>query len=320
MQRCEVDPPPFFHSAAFGTICGLVAAVGYTACNVCLRAVKDVDPFFVCTIRAIPTVLMLGPIVLARPFSGLPMLPPWRVVAILGATGLAGHVLGNGSFQYGLGIVGVALAVPLCLGSMIVGGATLGRVALNEPITFRMALGLALLVAAIFVLSGGAQKASESVHALTTSRQVALGVAACCASGVFYAIMGAVLRHATRGLSTLSQSLTIVSTVGLVGLAGISCWSVSASELHAITFSDVLMMLAAGVLNALAFVALTRALQLMPLVYVHALNATQATMAAVAGVLIFQEAQSSFLVSGVVLTIAGLLFMQGGRHDPLEAA
>jgi drug/metabolite transporter (DMT)-like permease len=213
----------------------------------------------------------------------------------------------------------VALAVPLCLGSMIVGGATLGRIVLNEPITFRMLLGLALLVAAIFVLSGGAQKASESVHALTPSGQVGLGVAACCASGVFYAAMGAVLRHATRGLSTLSQSLTIISIVGFVGLAGVSCWSVSSTELSSITTDQVLMMLAAGVFNALAFTALTRALQLTPLVYVHALNATQATMAAVAGVLIFGEAQSSFLVSGLVLTIAGLLFMHGARSTQIES-
>jgi drug/metabolite transporter, DME family len=308
------EPPSFFHSAAFGTICGLLAAVGYTACNLCLRAVIGVDPFFVSTIRAMPTVVILAPIVLARPFSGLALLPPWRVVAILSLTGLAGHVLGNGCFQYGLGIVGVALAVPLCLGSMIVGGATLGRVALNEPITFRMALGLAVLIVAIFVLSGGAQRASESVQVVTSPSQIGFGVAAACASGLFYAVMGAVLRHATRGLSTLSQSLTIVSTVGLVGLAGVSCWSVSSAEFTAITFAQILMMLAAGVLNALAFVALTRALQLTPLVYVHALNATQATMAAVAGVLIFNEAQSSFLVSGLVLTIAGLLLMHGARN------
>jgi drug/metabolite transporter (DMT)-like permease len=203
---------------------------------------------------------------------------------------------------------------------MIVGGATLGRVVLNEPITYRMVLGLSLLVAAIFVLSGGAHKASQSVGAVTSSEQVGLGVAACCASGVFYAVMGAVLRHSTRGISTLSQSLTIVSTVGLVGLAGVSTWSVSRAELAEVTSQQVLMMLAAGVLNALAFVALTRALQLMPLVYVHALNATQATMAAIAGVLIFQEAQSSFLVSGIALTIAGLLFMQGSRSSPVEAA
>jgi drug/metabolite transporter (DMT)-like permease len=312
------EQPGFFHSTAFGTLCGLLAAVGYTACNLCLRAVMDVDPFFVCTIRAIPTIVILAPIVLARPLAGLALLPPGRIVAILAAAGLAGHVLGNGSFQYGMGIIGVALAVPLCLGSMIVGGATLGRVALNEPITFRMASGLALLVAAILVLSGGAQKASEAMHALTPSSQVGFGVAACCASGVFYAAMGAVLRHATRGLSTVSQSLTIVSTVGLIGLAGVSCWSVSRAEWAAITTNQVLMMLAAGVLNAAAFVALTRALQLMPLVHVHGLNATQATMAAVAGVLIFGEAQSSFLVSGLVLTIAGLVLMHGARQLPTQ--
>src|SRR5688500_17779687 len=93
------EPPSFFKTAAFGTICGLLAAVGYTACNLCLRAVKDVDPFFVSTIRAIPTVVMLAPIVLARPLSGLRLLPPWRIVAILAVTGLAGHVLGNSAFQ-----------------------------------------------------------------------------------------------------------------------------------------------------------------------------------------------------------------------------
>jgi drug/metabolite transporter (DMT)-like permease len=217
-----------------------------------------------------------------------------------------------------MGIVGVALAVPLCLGSMIVGGATLGRFVLNEPITYRMALGLLLLIVAIFVLSGGAHKASASVSALQSSDQVGLGVAACCASGVFYAIMGAVLRHATREMATLSQALMIVSTVGLAGLAGVSCWSVSSAEFSTITVEQILMMLAAGVLNALAFVALTRALQLMPLVYVHALNATQATMAAVAGVLIFSEAQSSFLVSGLVLTIAGLLLMHGARTPTIQ--
>lgn len=317
-------PPSYFSTASFGTICGLLAALGYTACNLCLRAVHDVDPFFVSTVRAIPTILMLAPIVLVRPLQGLPLLPPVRIMAVLALAGLGGHVCGNSAFQYSLGIVGVALSVPLCLGSMIFGGAMLGRIVLNEPVTPRMALGLSLLIAAIFVLSGGAQQAGAAMgrESMTTHtpQQVALGVAAACSSGVFYAIMGAVLRHATRGQSTLTQSLTIVSTVGLVGLAGASYWSVSAAEFTAITTDQVLMILVAGVLNALAFVALTRALQLTPLVYVHALNATQATMAAVAGILIFHEPQSSFLVSGLVLTIAGLLLMHGARKTGVAAA
>lgn len=313
----DANPPSFFQSTTFGTWCGLLAAVGYTACNLCLRAVNGVDPFFVSAVRAIPTVVMLAPIVLARPFTGLPLLPPLKIVVILALTGLVAHVFGNSAFQYGLGVVGVAMAVPLCLGSMIVAGATLGRVVLGEPITYRMAGGLMLLIVAIFVLSGGAQQAgvamAEASAQAASNTEIALGVAATCWSGLFYAVMGAVLRHATKGQSTITQSLTIVSSAGLVALIGVSCYTVSSQEFAAITSQQLLIMLAAGVLNALAFVALTRALQLTSLVYVHALNATQVAMAAVAGVLIFAEAQSSFLFAGISLTVAGLLLIRGSR-------
>ena len=81
----------------------------------------------------------------------------------------------------------------------------------------------------------------------------------------------------------------------------------------ATTESEWWIMLGAGVCNAIAFVALTKSLQLTSVVYVNALNATQATMAAVAGVLIFQEAVSKALVAGVGLTIVGLLLMRKGR-------
>jgi drug/metabolite transporter (DMT)-like permease len=49
-------------------------------------------------------------------------------------------------------------------------------------------------------------------------------------------------------------------------------------------------------------------------VYVNALNATQAAMAAIAGVILFQEARSTELGLGVLLTIAGLLLMKAGRR------
>ena len=55
--------------------------------------------------------------------------------------------------------------------------------------------------------------------------------------------------------------------------------------------------------------ALTKSLQLTSVVYVNALNATQATLAALAGVLIFQEARSPWLLAGVALTIAGLMLL-----------
>jgi drug/metabolite transporter (DMT)-like permease len=69
-------------------------------------------------------------------------------------------------------------------------------------------------------------------------------------------------------------------------------------------------MLLAGLFNTAAFLAFTRSLQIATVVYVNALNATQACLAALAGVLLFGEALSPELALGVVLTIAGILLIR----------
>jgi drug/metabolite transporter (DMT)-like permease len=61
----------------------------------------------------------------------------------------------------------------------------------------------------------------------------------------------------------------------------------------------------------LAFAALTKALHLSSVPFVNALNASQSAMAAVIGVLLFREAFSLPLLSGVLLTAVGLLMMRG---------
>ena len=66
------------------------------------------------------------------------------------------QLFGNVVFQWSLGIVGMALAVPLTLGTMIVAGAIMGRMVLNEPVTMRMAISTVVLIGAISVLSLGA--------------------------------------------------------------------------------------------------------------------------------------------------------------------
>jgi drug/metabolite transporter (DMT)-like permease len=81
------------------------------------------------------------------------------------------------------------------------------------------------------------------------------------------------------------------------------------SEILATKPGDLGMMLAAGVCNTVAFLALTKSLQLTSVVYVNALNATQAALATLAGVLVFREALSPGLTLGVGLTIAGLIVL-----------
>ena len=61
--------------------------------------------------------------------------------------------------------IGIALAVPLCLGTIILAGAILGRLVLHEPLTRQILASVLLLVLAISVLSLGASEAQESVSA-----------------------------------------------------------------------------------------------------------------------------------------------------------
>jgi drug/metabolite transporter (DMT)-like permease len=113
----------------------------------------------------------------------------------------------------------------------------------------------------------------------------------------------------------LPTTLFGVSGAGLLSLGTLSWLRLGSAGMTATQPDDLSMMLLAGVCNALAFLALTKSLQLTSVVYVNALNATQASLAALAGVLIFQEALSPWLLAGVALTMAGLLLLTRTRQS-----
>ena len=257
-----------------------------------------------------PTVLAMAPVMGLMARRGQRVFPSAGMLAAIAAGGLVGQVGGNVSFQWALGEIGVALAVPLCLGGMILTSAVFGRIFLGEPVTPWAAFALALLLVAIFILSLGAGEARESVTrvAATPWRQ-ALGVGAGCLSGMCYATLNVILRHCILRGAPLPTTLGTVSVMGVLSLTLIAWLRIGTPGMLATAPVDLLLMLGAGICNTVAFVALTKSLQLTNVVYVNALNATQATLAALAGVLIFQEALSPWLAAGVGLTIAGLLVL-----------
>jgi drug/metabolite transporter (DMT)-like permease len=293
-----------------GTLFGLFSAVIYTCANAFLRAVSDCDPVWVSAIKAVPTVLVMGPVVGVMAGRGQKVIPSLSMLAAIAAGGLIGQLGGNISFQWALGQIGVALTVPLSLGGMIVAAAVFGRVFLGEPVTPQAVIAITLLLAAISVLSLGAHEASEAVarSALPVWRLTA-GVLAACLCGVAYAVLNVILRYCiTRG-APLPTTLFTVSVAGLVSLSVIAWLRIGHDGVLATTPKQLGLMLAAGFCNTVAFVALTKSLQLTSVVYVNALNAIQATLAALAGVLIFDERLSPSLTFGVGLTIAGLMVL-----------
>lgn len=329
----------------FGTFCGLASAVLYTTTNGFLRAVTDCDPVWVSAVKTVPTALFMLPWMLSMHSRGLRAIPPWHVLGVIAVGGVIGQVGGNVPFQWALGTIGVALTVPLTLAGMIVFGTLLGRIFLHEPVTPRTVVALVVLLLATCVLSLGAQTAHDSVHHASSGTHLSdegaiIGhpgndtqtspahplelvgaVSAACLSGLAYAVLNVINRYyVTRGHS-LPAMLCTVSIMGMLSLGGISLARIGPAEMSATQWSDLRLMLLAGVCNAAAFVALTKSLELTSVIYVNALNATQTTMAAVAGVFFFQEPLSPWLLTGISLTIAGLLLIrkanQRGAENPV---
>lgn len=312
----KIDSPPLpsaplIDPVVFGTLCGLGSAVIYTAANICLRSVSHSDPIWVSAVKALPTALLLLPWLFWNRRRGVVNFPPWPILGGVIAAGLSGQLGGNISFQFALGEIGVALTVPLSLGGMIVASAVLGRVFLLEPIPPRSVVSIFLLLAAIGVLSLGADEARASVTAAAADPwSLAAGVGAACLSGLGYSVLNVALRHIIQRSASLPGALFIVSLVGMTALGSLSLARIGLAGMIATDPRDLAVMLLGGVCNALAFVALTKSLQLISIVYVNALNATQATMAALAGIIFFHEAASKSLLLGIGLTIVGLLLMR----------
>lgn len=311
---------PRFDQLTIGAFFGSLSAVGYTAANVCLRAVTNCDPIWVSTIKAMPTVVLVGPWLLVLLHRGLRVLPTHRTLWAIVLAGLFGQLAGNVLFQWSLGVIGIALVVPITLGTIIVMGAIMGRAFLHESITPRTAVALVILIAAIGVLSAGAGSAHQSlagdgdqpVSGWARALTLSAGVAAAAIAGLAYSVLGVVIRYGVSGRAPISTVMTIIALVGMVGLGLLSWLRIGMEGMLGTTSTDLGVMILAGLFNAFAFLSLIKALQLTTVTYVNALNASQAAMAATAGVLFFGEAMTGSLVLGVALTAVGLMLKRAG--------
>lgn len=309
------SPSP--NAVVYGTVYGMLSAIGYTAANIFLRSVTHCDPVWVSCIKSVPTLVMTAPWLAALVWRGVKVKPSGRTLLALIATGTFAQLGGNVLFQVALGVLGMALTVPLTLGALILTGAVIGRFLLQEQITWRSATSMIVLVVAIVVLSLGSGNASraESSEQLSGSALVlgAMGVASAIVSGFSYALLGAVIRKSASGQVRLPTTLFVVSMAGAVSLGSLSLYRIGIEGVLQTGRIDWVLMVLAGVANALAFLALTKSLQVVGVVYVNALNASQVAMAACAGLLLFKEPPTMALFLGVALTGVGLILMRERR-------
>lgn len=312
---------PALSPLAVGTICGLLSAIGYTATNACLKqvAADEVNAFWVSAVKAGPTLLFFVPVAffqaLAAKRGGPRVIPEPRVFWLLLGCAIVGQVGGNVGFQYGLQYVGLGISVAICLGAIQIFGAILGRIFLTEPITPRALGAIALLLAALAALSVGA-KIPDRAH---TAWQIALGILSLCVSGFSYAVIGVAIRYGVTGRTTIAFTLSVIGLVGVTSLTGLTWLQIGCDKMAATTERQWLIMLAAGVLNALSFLALTKAYQATTVTYVAIMNACQTAMAGIVGVFFFKEPWTYSLTIGLILTALGVLLMALKRKTHTQA-
>lgn len=298
-----------------GTVLCVVSALGYTATNVALRDLSThVDPYWVSCVKAMPTVAVAAVMMATRVWRGLSIRVSLRATLSLVAVGVFAQLCGNVGFQWALDIIGLALAVPITFGTMMIGGAVAGRICLDEPVTPRAAVAMFVLIVAIAVLSIGAGEANASLELAEVTRRspwlIAQGLAVTCLAGVAYALLGVVIRRVGRGRFPISSMLFVVCLTGVASLGPATLARIGWDGVAATSGPDWGMMLLAGTLNAVAFFSLSKALHLVTVMHVNLVNASQVAMAAVVGVMFFHEAWTATLTVGVGLTTLGLLVMR----------
>ena len=307
---------------AVGVMLGVLAAICYTGTNIALRGVTREGDFdwalWVTCLKVLPGMLIAWSLIGVRTWSGKKTLPGRRVVALLLTAGLFTQCCGNLLFQISLSMCGLALAVPTVFATLMLAGAILGRFVLGERVTWRSVWATGLLLAAIGLLSLGASAAGKSLppgpQGVSATLWVLGGIGLAGVAGVFYGILGVVIRRSTHRAVPLPATLALVGTTGVLGLGIPALVRLGPSVLD-VTLGEGALMIGAGVMNGIAFFAIAGSLRRIPVVQVNLINASQATLCALGGVFVYGEALSWGLASGTALTIVGLTLLD--RRKPV---
>lgn len=289
-------------------LCGAFSSIFYTVTNICLRQVTHVDPVWVSAVKALPTLFIAVPLVFAMMLRGQRVFTTWRDVAWLVLTSLGVQIFGNVAFQWSLAILGLAISIPIVLGTMLVGGAIIGKIVLGEPVGKQKALAIVVLIVATCVLSYGAQAENAgSVLATAEVWQIPLALLGNITAGIAYTFLGTMMRRSMQAGMPLASTLFVLSSVGTMLLGSWTFYQVGWSGMVATSRGELWAMLLAGLFNALAFFAMAKSLQQVSVLYVQMLNASQTALAAAAGWLLFRETITPSIGLGLVLTAAGLI-------------
>jgi len=298
-----------------GTAYCLISALAFTAVNVCMRQLSAMqcDPIWAVFHRELVTTVL----VILWLSRGTPqvvsLLPRGRTLARLILVGVLVQLIANLCVQWAYGIVGLAVTIPAIYGASITAGAVLGRLWLGESVSHRSMVAIALLLLSLLLLGQGAESAGRSLAGAGASEAGALWLLLVVASpglaGVIFAMMNIAVRHSVTRTTPPVAIALLIPLMGPLCLGPICFLRLGLNPWINTSWEQLTLMTAAGVFNLIGFTGLILGLQRITVVHVNMLNAAQVAMAAVAGIALFREPPNLWLLLGVLMTIAGIIWM-----------
>ncbi len=295
-----------------GTLYCVLSAATYTVYNTCLRAVSEkLDPSWINYVVAAVSVVVFSIYLMWGISRGLFALPPGRVVLVLLTIGLVTQ-LGAVLFVWAMSIVGVAVVGTLQVGVTLASSALLGLLVLGERISWQQIVAIVLITLAVVCFSLGAQSTEaanpQQEMQSETMVRVLLGIAAAVLSGIAFGITTVCVRKTGTEQIAPEAVVLFISLMGVVMLGPWSAYRLGLSTLLSTPSREMVMMLAAGTSNAVAFFLMAKSLQTISVVRFNVLlNGLMVTLTVAVGVALFAEPWNQAVVWGVALSIAGIV-------------
>lgn len=310
---------------AVGSLLCLAAAMLYASVYVCLRYLShgDSSTWALCVKESV-SVVLVGPWLAWQVWRGRRVFPSGRAMFALVVAGLATQLIANVAQLWAFGVVGLSIAVPVTQGTNLTSAAVMGRVFLGERVSLPALLAIGLLIAAIALLSLGAPHAQSSIATLAedaANRWKALaGVAAAILAGVVYASLAVTIRRTVTSDTSPTIVLIVITAMGMLSLAPLSWYRCGLAPLLHVSGSDLLVMLASGVMNLVAFAAIIKGIQMTSVVRANLISSSQTAFAALAGMLLFGEVLVTTTLIGLGLCMLGMLAINYPADPPPQAS
>lgn len=297
-----------------GTLFCVVSACAYSLTQAVLRSLSvQCDGILVLFVKETVTVLLVGPWIIQAVFRDRSVFPRGKTLWILVGVSLAVQWVANLVTLWALGVIGLAVTVPIMLGTNLTASALFGVMFLKESVTRYTAAVIVLIICAIAILSiGGAQVRGELTGAELSGLgllRVSLAVLGTCLAGVIYGLFAVTVRVTVRETVPPFVLVFFVTGVGTVTFGPACFLWFGLDMMKTVPFADYGMMLLSGLANFVGFVMITKGLQVTPVVRANVIGASQTAFAAVLGFLIFNEPPTPMIITGVLLTGLGMILI-----------